>query len=414
MSFEIPADTNFCRSLRIYKKLTKEYKTIHFDKTSIVDCNTIELSNYPETISLSSNQVQAKQAVGDKIPQYYLSPTDESYNDFGICFGSFEHSDTVILEDGRYTFSRHDIPLDPCIIGFDLEFIQNKPKAIDVWKRIAQNLEESCKDYVSSDHYGVLRARVSRESLLDYTLTEYLEDFPDMMTIEQIKDYLTKLYECGILYTNQNVVVPLTDRIYYDESKDNNGDSRITGNSYVYLAIFKFKNNGGAFYEYNGIIGADFSGTSISNNMQNYSTYLNGDELKPAFIFCQRKRSYIDIIDIPLKVSKSFNDSPSITIKITSKLPCYINFISGSVEFVPLLGNVLVPERSFDSYILPLSSREMLLNITPIKKDGVNTFLLSASSDIPRESLYSSDYFEKYEEEDSLDTDLVYHVYSSR
>ncbi len=407
MSYRIPFERDFCKQLREYKKLTKEHTTIHFDKSSIVDCNTIELSNFPEKISLSNNQVQAMQAVFDKVPQYYLSPTDESYPDFCICFGSFEH------DDGRG--NRFDMAIDPCALGYDIEFLQNKPKPIDVWKEIAHCSYEIAKDNISSKDRGVLKARVSRDVLLDYTLEEYLEDFPDMMTIEQIKGYLSKLYECGILYTGQNVVVPLTDRIYYDESRDDTGNSYITNQSYVYLAIFKYMDYGER-YKYNGIVGADFSGQSISNNISTeYSSYINGERLCPAIIFCQRKRSYLDIINIPLKVSKSFNDTPSVTVKITSKLSCYINFTSDSVEFLPLQGNKLVPQNSFDSYILPLSSNsEILIKITPIQKDGVNTFLLSASNETPRECLYSSDYFEIEEEEDSIDTDQIYHVYSSR
>lgn len=394
--------------LRVYKKLTSEDRTVSVKDNMVAEIDLSAVSDFPEIVSLNTtNELVARIDKRDSLSHYYLSYSDNNKKDTLLCFGSFptdEYSRFINLgwygqtEDG---FNDQEI------------FMRGEPTGFEFWKKV---VSERYKDYEeSTSPNNLFKVRDTEGNFLEYTLVDYLNDFPYMMNMDEIKSYLTELFIAGMFHGRDYIGVPLTDRIYIPEAQfridEDGGKYELMYGSYVYIAWFHIYYDGGFRVYYVCTNGANTFGNSIY--------YPTVELSRTALVFCQKKRAGFEILDIPILPPTDFNKFNSAIIKVLNSRACYLNLIAKGYDFLPLHGDIPL-NSSRDGFIIPMepyttSKTEGSITIQTINKDGKDTFLIQAVLHGTHVSnTYTADDMTNYEDYDLLDNCYPANIYSSR
>lgn len=402
---------------RVYKNLTSADRTVSVEDNMVAELDLSSVSDFPEKVILPTvYDFVGRKKNYDKIANYFLSYYDDYKTHYNLCFCSLPH----LIGTGIY-----DSFLSPSWGDYDEEgfseqekFMRTKPTAYEFWTKLVsiyyeRRINSDWGEITPDDDYAFLKVRDHNGNLLEYSLVDYLRDFPDMMNMDEIRSYLSSLAVYGFLVNREYVLVPLTDRIYIHEpiSDIEPYNNEVCLKSYVYLARFRIYYNGGYRVEYIDTCGAYTSGNSI---------YVQGIETEnQALVFCQKRILGFEILDIPITAPKDFNSINRATIKVKNIRYCYLNLVAEGYDFLPLQGNIPL-ESTNDGFIVPLDkdyagTTDGAITIETINKNGRGTFLITAIFHGRYMSqIYTADRLTDYQEHESLDWSNANHIYSSR
>lgn len=277
--------------------------------------------------------------------------------------------------------------------------------AYNFWHTFAQHYEQS------DSGYGCLKARTSIYEFYDYPLSRYLEDFPYMMSYDDIIWYLGELYRKGFFSQNQKIIVPLTDRIHLSGA-----DFRSEG-TYLYFAVFGVDSNNSI--QYYRTVGAYAFGDSMYNLM---ISFVGAKGTYPALVFCQKRKSTTGLYEIPIEVPANFNTGGKAIIRLHSLRHLYIRLKATGSTFMPLFGDNLVWENTKNSCIIPIHTDNVgTIELETIKRGEDDTILVSdhlgfyfnGAGSTSDSNSNNGDIFTDFDEDDILDTDSVHSIYSS-
>lgn len=389
---------------RTYKLLTNIDKSISLQENMVAELDTaIIVSPKEEVVQpiLDQTKIVASTCETQNNHSSFLRLRTESEHPFAVFFGC------------TYDNEGDESPVS---FLFELEStLRSHCKALDFWlesiRLFASYMEiNSSKDLDPHEVFAYHYARKASdiETYINYSVYNYLQDFPDMMNLDEILWYLSELYAAGFLKKNQLVLVPLTDRICIID-----GD-RIAFDSYVYIARFLVDNDG--TISYYDTCGCRTNGDSIESLMRgSILGWIEGFN-NPAFVFCQKRRE-ISLYEIPITLPANFNSGGKATIMLRAKESFYLRLTAEGATFMPLSGYSLIWDNTQNSYILPINfGMAGTIELETIRRGNKDTILISEYLDsIPQFTLSDSpgDYTSPDENNDILDYSEVTTIYSS-
>lgn len=390
---------------RTYKLLTNIDKSISLQENMVAELDTaIIVSPKEEVVQpiFGQTNIVASTCETQNNHSSFLRLRTESEHPFAVFFGC------------TYDGEGYESPVS---FLSELESIlRSHCKAIDFWRESIQLFASylginSSKDLDPHEVFAYHYARKASdiETYINYSVSDYLLHFPDMMNLDEILWYLSELYAAGFLKKNQFVLVPLTDRICIIDDVD-----RIIYDSYVYIARFLVDNDG--TISYYDTCGCRTNGDSIESLMiGSIPGWMEGHN-NPAFVFCQKRRE-ISLYEIPITLPADFNSGGKATIMLRAKESFYLRLTAEGATFTPLSGYSLIWDNTQNSYILPIYFGMVgTIELETIRRGNKDTILISEYLDsIPEFTLSDSsgDYTSPDENNDILDYSEVTSIYSS-
>lgn len=312
----------------------KEYKRlIGYDKTVSLKGNMIAVARgnalatviEPQTCVVNDNIIGTSRNVNGIIS--YV-PASSSIN--GNPWVYFEGRKRIV--EGTI-FDNHEY-IDNSTWDY---FMANKVSAINYWRQYACNIKQRA-DSFQTTHI----AKTINGDMLDYYLEDYLDDFPDMMSLDEIIEYLKHLYVNGKLNV-EHVMVPLTDRISYS------GEYK---NSFLYVAIFDIHYDAyGLNIRLNNIYGIELM---LGTGLATIQNYIESEGETVSLIFCQKRR-YFATTTINLDLPEDFNINGKATIAIENFPNGYIELNAPGAAFVPIHGERISWNNFVHSILIPVS-----------------------------------------------------------
>ncbi len=390
-----------------YKLLTSEDPVVSLKENTIAELDFSKMSEISGIdLETASDQVSAGFQTVEGRNIYVPKLKEETEYPFGVCFGAFRYTEGIAIRDNAPYLNWYFGGLNGCS-----EFLKGNPDGLSFWRQLLYYYNEFYGDNVSKESYGFLRARKARHEFIDFSICDYLEEFPYMMNLDEIVWYLGKLYEAGFFPYRENIVVPLTDRIHVALETD-----EISRESFLYFAIFRFDQNNNICYSHT--VGAYTYGNSLGSIIYSESTYYGAEKIPAAFVFCQKRKDALDVYKIPLDIPSDFNNGGKTTIMLRNTHNSYLELQAVGKTFMPLQGDDLVWENLKDSYVLPiLYHREGTIELETIKRGEEDTILVSEHlcfvNQLSGSSSNSSDGSTSSDEDDILDYSDVATIYSS-